>query len=427
VWWNRWGGVFPNGYADHPVVGLGGQDAVAYAQWAGKRLPAAEEWEAAVAGPDRSLFSWGDAWPGPLKQAHPAQVFWELPGTRPVGSGDCGRTAGVADFAGQVLEWVADVTLYNGTQFRLLKGASWFHEDPLSYRVAAGWYASESWQSAFSGVRCALDGGGSPPAVARAQPRSSVSVEAARSQLEASARPGPIALRVPPGRGRGLSIHVPRYGEGTAHLMAPETILWNRTGAVSWRDKPDLTWSERTAQRAAYEMRFPQGRLQAEFVAHDDWVEQRFTATNLTDKPGELATSTCFRIQGLPMFYDCEQLRTYVLSAGGEFVPARRLARGNRRVRWITRLSGADLGQDPRWAVLAVVSRDQRQVIAAGRADPATGFGLGTNTLFTCLHADSSVPVAAGQETTTREVFWFLEGTLDTLRDRIAREVPTRK
>ena len=114
------------------------------------------------------------------------------------------------------------------------------------------------------------------------------------------------------------------------------------------------------------------------------------------------------------MFYDCEQLRTYALSTGGEFVPARRLARGGARVRWITRLTGDALGQDPHSAVLAVVSRDQRQVIVAGRAGPATGFTLATNTLFTCLHADSSVPLAAGQQATTREVFWFLEGTLDT-------------
>jgi len=428
AWWNRWGGAFPNEYADHPVVGLSGQDAVAYAGWAGKRLPSAEEWEAAVAGPEHKMFAWGDEWPGPLKPVRPAQVSWELPGTRPVGTGDCGRAGGVEDFAGQVLEWVSDsMRAPSGSQFRLLKGASWFHEDPLSYRVAAGWYANETWQSAFSGVRCALDASAAPPAVARAQPKGSISLEAARSQLERSSPPGPIALAVPPGQGRGLSIRVPKCGEGTAHLMAPETVLWNRTSVLTFRDKPDLTWTERTAQRAAYELRLPQGRVQAEFLVHDARVEQRFTATNLTAEPGEFATSSCFRLQGLPMFYDCEQLRTYALSTEGEFVPARRLGRGGARVRWITRLAGDDLGQDPHSAVLAVVSRDQRQVIVAGRAGPATRFTLATNTLFTCLHADSSVPLAAGQQATTRELFWFLEGTLDTLRDRISREFATTK
>ena len=155
-WWNRWGGVFPREYAEHPAVGLGAQDAVAYARWAGKRLPTAEEWEAAVADPDHGLFAWGNAWPGPLKLQQPARLSWELPGTRAVGGGDCGRSAaGVEDFAGQVLEWVADVIPHHGSQFRRLKGASWFHEDPLSFRVAAGCCALENWQSGFTGLRCA--------------------------------------------------------------------------------------------------------------------------------------------------------------------------------------------------------------------------------------------------------------------------------
>ena len=166
--------------------------------------------------------------------------------------------------------------------------------------------------------------------------------------------------------------------------MAPETVLWNRTNVLTFRDKPDLTWTERTAQRAAYELRLPQGkgRVQAEFLVHDDRVEQRFTATNLTAEPGEFATSSCFRLQGLPMFYDCEQLRTYALSTGGEFVPARRLARGGARVRWITRLTGDALGQDPHSAVLAVASRDQRQVIVAGQRRTRHGLHAGHQYTF---------------------------------------------
>ena len=41
-WWGRWGGAFPADYANHPVTGVSGKDAVAYAKWAGKRLPSAE-------------------------------------------------------------------------------------------------------------------------------------------------------------------------------------------------------------------------------------------------------------------------------------------------------------------------------------------------------------------------------------------------
>ena len=101
--------------------------------------------------------------------------------------------------------------------------------------------------------------------------------------------------------------------------MAPETVLWNRTNVLTFRDKPDLTWTEdRTAQRAAYELRLPQGiGVQAEFLVHDDRVEQRFTATNLTAEPGEFATSSCFRLQGLPMFYRLRAAPRLRLEHGG--------------------------------------------------------------------------------------------------------------
>lgn len=169
-WWARWGGVFPVEYADHPVVGVSGQDAAAYSAWAGKRLPSAEEWESAAGSPDGGVFAWGDAWPGPLKLRREPRACWELPGTRPVGSGGCGRSAaGIEGFAGQTLEWVSDTRPHHGVQFQLMKGASWFHEDPLSYRTASGWYAYEGWRSAFTGFRCALDGKQEPPPARRSQ------------------------------------------------------------------------------------------------------------------------------------------------------------------------------------------------------------------------------------------------------------------
>ena len=140
--------MFPDEYADHPVVGVSGTDAAAYAAWVGKRLPTAEQWETAVGSPNGAIFAWGDAWPGPLRLQRPNRVFWEWPGTKSVGSGGCGRSAkGIEDFAGQVLEWVADTLPHHGVQFQFMKGASWFHEDPVNFRTASGWYAYEGWRS----------------------------------------------------------------------------------------------------------------------------------------------------------------------------------------------------------------------------------------------------------------------------------------
>jgi sulfatase modifying factor 1 len=105
------------GRADHPVVQVCWDDAVAYAQWAGKRLPTEAEWEcAARGGLERKRYCWGDELlPGGQWQANIWQgrfpnentVADGFRGTAPVGSFPP-NGYGLVDMSGNVWEWCAD-------------------------------------------------------------------------------------------------------------------------------------------------------------------------------------------------------------------------------------------------------------------------------------------------------------------------------
>lgn len=144
-------------YADHPVTFVDWAGAQSYCDWAGKRLPSADEWEVAAAVAPATqryyLYPWGNSFAELLANNRSTGVN----DTQAVGSyhpaGD--SSFGLSDMAGNVAEWTATEAGYQDEALYIVKGGSYADlADALQAHDSQSLAASTS--ASWLGFRCAV-------------------------------------------------------------------------------------------------------------------------------------------------------------------------------------------------------------------------------------------------------------------------------
>ncbi len=173
---DHWDEVREGEHDELPVVEVGWRDALAYAEWAGKRLPSLAEWMWAARGAEGRLFPWPDAEPGVYRgNTRHARVLVEdrdgfaayLASATSVRSHPEARSAsGLFHLLGNVSEWTESVQLEpteEGFQSRpaqrYVAGPPWDAANREGHHATLAWFAfggiEQTYANHRTGFRCA--------------------------------------------------------------------------------------------------------------------------------------------------------------------------------------------------------------------------------------------------------------------------------
>ena len=125
-------GVYPLGQENYPVVYVSLEDARAYAEWVGKRLPSEVEWQYAAQGTDGRKWPWGD-------EFHGTKCNNGFDRPTPVNAFSKGKSPfKIEDLVGNVWQLTNDVYDNGSYYFGIIRGGSYYKPTSSWWYVQGG-------------------------------------------------------------------------------------------------------------------------------------------------------------------------------------------------------------------------------------------------------------------------------------------------